>query len=256
MNRDFDGDSGSHLQRSVARSWDGGGGGAVASFPPSSPSAASDHLGGGDGSVDAGGETAKMPSSGGGGGFDPCHITSNTNCIAAIESSVDQMTMGCGSLPLTNFSRFRPMSDYFNNRRGGGLGGRGRGGSIDGDDDHRHRRPGSQNDDDGGPYPSYYSPSSPVGPASCEYCGAGSTEDCAGNLPGGYNKLLAGVRGVGIGGGRPPPRDDGGGVSRRQAGRHLQGAAAVLQLPPSHSFYLSVPLRLSLPLPLMHSVDY
>ena len=218
MIRNFDDDSGGHLHRQQQHRPE-------PSLPSSPLVASSDpHLGGRDqGSVDdagsGGGATTTAPASSA--CFDPCHnMSSNTNCIAAIESSVDHMTMGCGSLPLTDFSsRFRPMSNYFNRHRG--RGGGGGGGSIDDGDDHRHhhRRPRSPSDDDhdnggGGAYPSYYSPSSPVGPASCEYCGAGNTDDCGGDITGGYDEiLLAGVCGGTRGdppammmGGESPPR--------------------------------------------------
>ena len=106
MIRNIDDDSSSHLQRQQQHRPE--------PSLPSSPLVASHHLGGGDqGSVDAGGGggATTTPSS----CFDPCHMSSNTNCIAALESSVDHMTMGCGSLPLTDFSsRFRPMPNYFN----------------------------------------------------------------------------------------------------------------------------------------------
>ena len=88
-------------------------------------------------------------------------------------------------------------------RRGGG------GGRRDDDDDDDELDNGG-----GGAYPSYYSPSSPVGPASCEYCGAGNTDDCGGDITGGYDEiLLAGVCGGTRGdppammmGGESPPR--------------------------------------------------
>jgi hypothetical protein len=175
----YDDDSGSYIQQRHSRHVVSGGG------SDGGHSMASADIGGGDNGNNDGANTpnANTPnanaSSGGeerdGGSFDPClqrcheYASSNTNCIAALESSVDHMTMGCGGIP-TDFLSFRP-SNYFNYRRGGvGNGGIGRGGGNDDDC--------TNESSSGGPYPPSYSPCSPIGPTSCEYCGASNVEDC------------------------------------------------------------------------------
>jgi hypothetical protein len=159
---DYDDDSGSHIEQRHSRRGGGDYGG---------DSMASADVGGGNNASSEDGD-------GGGGGrsgdVDPClqqchaYASSNTNCIAALESSVDHMTMSCGGIP-TDFLRFRP-SNYFNYRRGGGDGGVGRGGGGGNDDDYTNASS----------YPQSYSPCSLIGPTSCEYCGASNIADCRG----------------------------------------------------------------------------
>mmetsp|Transcript_29559 Transcript_29559/g.62708 ORF Transcript_29559/g.62708 Transcript_29559/m.62708 type:complete len:341 (+) Transcript_29559:163-1185(+) len=95
---------------------------------------------------------------------------SRKTCIEACDamSSVNDMTM-CGGLldeATDKLSKFHP-SYYFNRNN---L--------------HNH------DDEDPHSSPYLYSPSAPVGPTSCEYCGTRNTDDCTSNLPEEYRSFM------------------------------------------------------------------
>eukprot|EP00579_Thalassiosira_antarctica_P002745 CAMPEP_0201875730 /NCGR_PEP_ID=MMETSP0902-20130614/7621_1 /ASSEMBLY_ACC=CAM_ASM_000551 /TAXON_ID=420261 /ORGANISM="Thalassiosira antarctica, Strain CCMP982" /LENGTH=309 /DNA_ID=CAMNT_0048402835 /DNA_START=35 /DNA_END=964 /DNA_ORIENTATION=+ len=88
--------------------------------------------------------------------FDPCQAYTNKACIEACQamSSVDHV---CGGVGVWDSDK---LSKYFNRNQ---------------DED------GEGLDHHSSPY--LYSPSAPVGPSSCEYCGKRNTEECTSNLP-------------------------------------------------------------------------
>ncbi|KAL7549448.1 hypothetical protein ACHAWF_012713, partial [Thalassiosira exigua] len=100
--------------------------------------------------------------------FDPCQAYSGEACAEACRAvgSVNPVTT-CGGVWRTTegLSRFRP-SNYFGRDRA---------------EDAQAALEDSQHS------PYLYSPSAPVGPTSCEYCGRRDTSDCPSNLPQDFN---------------------------------------------------------------------
>ena len=102
--------------------------------------------------------------------FDPCqaYTSNNKACIEACQAtmmSVDHNMTMCG---VSDLSRFHP-SNYFATRDN----------NVE-DGDHMNHSP------------YLYSPSAPVGPTRCEYCGNQNTDDCKSNLPEGYLQFVKG----------------------------------------------------------------
>ncbi|KAL7543484.1 hypothetical protein ACHAXR_012779 [Thalassiosira sp. AJA248-18] len=79
--------------------------------------------------------------------FDPCQAYTNNACIEACQVMSSVNDGMCG---------FHP-SNYFN---------------------RNHQQDGAHQSS-----PYLYSPSAPIGPTSCEYCGKRNTDDCTSNLP-------------------------------------------------------------------------
>ena len=110
--------------------------------------------------------------------FDPCqaYTSNNKACIEACQAtmmSVDHNMTMCG---VSDLSRFHP-SNYFTTRNS----------NVE-DGDHMNHSP------------YLYSPSAPVGPTRCEYCGNQNTDDCKSNLPEGYLQFVKGGNGNGANG--------------------------------------------------------
>ena len=102
--------------------------------------------------------------------FDPCqaYTSNNKACIEACQAtmmSVDHNMTMCG---VSDLSRFHP-SNYFTTRNS----------NVE-DGEHMNHSP------------YLYSPSAPVGPTRCEYCGNQNTDDCKSNLPEVYLQFVKG----------------------------------------------------------------